>query len=84
LHFGSAYAAFLQRAPGRADGQVGSGHIGVRNVAFPNTDPFEDPLVGSLDHLFQILVGKDTGRDVATQRRDFSFGQYFGSSNRKK
>src|SRR5579864_112335 len=38
-------------------GQVRAGNSTVDNVPLPNTGPFDQPGVGSVNHLFQIAVG---------------------------
>jgi hypothetical protein len=36
-----------------------------------DASPSKDPLVGGLHHLFEVFVGKDPGRDIGSQGRDF-------------
>ncbi len=64
-------AALLERDLGGLDGHVRSGDAGGGDVALRNSDALHNPLVGGVDHLFEILIGQHVGRSVAAQRGYF-------------
>ncbi len=54
----------------RFPGQVRSRHAGIDDVAFADAGPLQDPLVGRVDHLFEIRVGQEPRRHIRRQRLD--------------
>ena len=61
----------FQQLLDRFDGEVAGGNALVGNVALANARALQDPLVGGLDHVFQVLIGEDARRDVGSERSDF-------------
>ncbi len=50
---------------------------GVGDVALADTGALENPLVVGLYQLFEVLIGEDTRRGIATERGDFGLWQCF-------
>ena len=61
-----------------SSGQVAGGYALVHDMALANSGAFRDPLIGGFDHLLQIGVGQQAGRDVSPKGADFS-AHKFGS-----
>ena len=49
-------AALRSRNLGGFNSHIGSGHVRGRNVALVDASPFQDPLVGGIHHLLQVLI----------------------------
>src|SRR6185312_4749617 len=54
---------------------IGSGHFGSGNVALTDTRALENPLVGGVDHFFQVLVGQHSRWHITTKGADSSSRQ---------
>ena len=65
-----AQAALRQGFLGRFDGQIAGGDAFVHDMAFANADARHDPLVGGLDHFFQVGIGQQAGRDIGAEGAD--------------
>ena len=48
----------------------------VRNVALPNPDALENPLVAGVDHLLEIGIGKDARRQIGAKRANFGANRF--------
>src|SRR6185437_11776830 len=68
-------AALEQDAARRFHRHIGSGHLGSGNVPLTDTRTLENPLVGGVDHFFQILIGQHPRWHIATKGADFSSRQ---------
>ena len=56
-----------QSPPGRLGRQVAGGDTLAGDVALPDAGALHDPLIGRLDHLFQVGIGQQARRDVCSQ-----------------
>ena len=74
FHVGAIDPALRQRACGSLESQVRGGHALVHNVAFANPGALDDPLVGSLDHLLEVIIGQQPWRRERAQRGDLGTG----------
>ena len=50
------YAALSERSLGSLHGEIAAGYALVGEVAFADAGALQDPIVGSLDHLFEVGV----------------------------
>ena len=50
--------------------QVAGGNSLLNQMAFANASALQNPLVGGFDHLFQVAVGQNTGRNVGSKSAD--------------
>jgi len=56
---------------GGFDGEVAGGYALFDDVAFADAHAGEDPVVGSVDHFFEVGVGKKFGRNIGAEGADF-------------
>src|SRR5205807_1583139 len=64
---------------------VGDGLFVGRDPALGNARALQDPLVRRLYHFFEIGVGEDLGRRIASRARDLCYGAFHtGASRRAK
>ena len=75
VQFGGRDAALGQRVLRRFARHVGGRHVRIGDVPLADPGTLQDPLVGGIDHLFQVLVRQDAGRRVTAEGRNFRFGQ---------
>ncbi len=50
--------------------QIAAGDSFFGEMALPNAGAIKNPLVGGVDHFFQVGVGKQAGRNVGSQSAD--------------
>ena len=62
FNFGGIDAAFGEAAAGGFDSHVAGGHAGLDDVTLFDADAGGDPLVGGVDHFFEVCVGEEAGR----------------------
>ena len=63
---GGVDAALRQRALGRFDRHIGGGHVRVGDMPLRDPGALQNPLIVGLDHLFEIVIGQDARRRIAT------------------
>ena len=52
--------------------QIAGGYALVHDMALADSGAIRDPLVGGFDHLLEVGVGQQAGRDVGPKSADFS------------
>ena len=60
---------------GSFQSQIAAGDALVGEMAFANAGAIQDPLVGGVDHLFQVSVGKQAGRNIGSKSADLGAQQ---------
>ena len=71
-------AALLEQNFAGLHGQVAGGHSLFYDVTGTNAGALHNPLVGGLDHFFQVLIGEQAWRNVSAEGGDLgakNFGQ---------
>jgi len=51
-----------------------------KHVTLANASAGEDPLVGGVDHLFQVLIGEHLGRNICAEGRDLGATAHHGTN----
>ncbi len=51
--------------------QIAGGYSFVDQVTLADSGALQDPLIGGVDHLFQVLIGKDARRNVGAESSNF-------------
>ena len=62
--------ALGKRFFGGLDREVTGGHAFFHDVAFADTDAGENPVIGGINHLFEVGVGEKSGRHIGAEGTD--------------
>ncbi len=60
----------LHQLLNRFHGEIAGGNALVHQMALADPRAFQDPLIGGINHFFQVLIGEDAGRNVGAKRCD--------------
>ena len=83
VQFAGLDAALLERRFGGLHSHVGRRHLGRGDVALADSGALQNPLVGGIHHLLEVLVRQNLRWHIATVGADFDVNQWtlsFGRS----
>ena len=70
MSFGASPARSMRLRRAASFAEIGRRHARIDDVPLANAGSLQNPLVGGVDHLFEVGVGEDTRRDIGRQRRN--------------
>ncbi len=71
INVAGSQTALGKRLLGGLDRQIAGGHAFVHDVALADADAGENPVIGGVDHFFEVGVGEKFRRHVGAEGADF-------------